>query len=75
MLDQRDLRSTLRCCFLGGISQALSVPAFGQFIGVKDFPNRREGANIRPNALEDFVLVATHKNFKTIPLVNCRATT
>ena len=75
MLDQFDLRSTRKGCILIGISLALVVTSYGQVQGMKDFPNRHEGTNVHPNALEDFVLVATHKNFKTIPLESCRAAT
>ncbi|HEY6350218.1 MAG TPA: hypothetical protein VI636_12495 [Candidatus Angelobacter sp.] len=41
----------------------LFVVAFTQIQGMQDFPNRREGTNIHRNALQDFTLVAVHRNF------------
>jgi hypothetical protein len=42
---------------------AIGLVAYAQTQGMKDFGDRLEGTNVHRNALEDFTLVAVHRNF------------
>src|SRR6266576_4126284 len=39
--------------------------SFGQVQGMQTFDNRREGTNIHPNALQDFNLIAVHREYQS----------
>lgn len=41
---------------------AISLVTYGQTQGMKDFGDRLEGTNVHRNALEDFTLLAVHRN-------------
>ena len=53
--------------FTARIFLALGVTICGAAQGMKEFPNRREGTNVRLNALNDFTLIAIHRNFHPFP--------
>ncbi|SRR5216683_104106 len=50
-----------------GIFLALVAATYGEAQGMKDFGNRREGTTVHVDALEDFTLVAVHRNFQSFP--------
>jgi hypothetical protein len=39
--------------------------SFGQVQGMQTFDNRREGTNIHPNALQDFNIIAVHREYQS----------
>lgn len=64
-----EVKSTIlrkRWCFTR-ICLALAVTICASAQGMKDFGNRFEGTNVHANALEDFTLLAIHRNFKPVP--------
>ena len=52
-----------KCCLVLGICLALVVATHAQTQGMRDFGNRLEGTNVHLDALEDFTLIAVHRNF------------
>jgi hypothetical protein len=46
------------------ISICAGAPAFCQVQGMQTFENRLEGTNVHPNALQDFTLIAVHRDFQ-----------
>jgi len=56
-----------KCLAIVGIFLATRVAAYGQVQGMQSFGNRVEGTTIHPDALNDFTLVAVHRNFKPFP--------
>ncbi|PYX07909.1 MAG: hypothetical protein DMG88_12330 [Acidobacteria bacterium] len=48
-----------------GVFLAITVATYAQTQGMKDFGNRLEGTNVHLDALEDFTLIAVHRNFTT----------
>src|SRR6266481_2218799 len=50
-----------------GIFLAMAVSTYAQTQGMKDFGNRLEGTNVHLDALEDFTLIAVHRNFSIFP--------
>jgi hypothetical protein len=48
------------------ICLALVVPIYVSIQGMKDFGNRFEGTNVHVNALEDFTLLAIHRDFEPV---------
>jgi hypothetical protein len=47
-----------------GILLSWLPPAFAQVEGMQNFANRVEGRNVHPNALQDFTLIAIHRDFQ-----------
>jgi len=44
-----------------------TVAASYSRIQMQEFPNRREGTTVHVDALEDFTLLAVHRNFESFP--------
>lgn len=63
-LEFRRIREVL---VLAGVLLAIAIAAYAQIQGMKDFPNRREGTNIHKDALQDFVILGVHRNFRPFP--------
>jgi hypothetical protein len=53
----------MRLIFTGLLLSSASA-AYGQVRGMQTFDNRNEGTNIHTNALQDFTLIAIHRNFQ-----------
>jgi hypothetical protein len=49
---------------IASVSLSASAPAFCQVQGMQTFENRLEGTNVHPNALQDFTLIAVHRDFQ-----------
>src|SRR5215470_6326235 len=49
---------------IAAILLSTGVPANCQVQGMQTFDNRLEGTNVRPNALQDFTLIAVHRDFQ-----------
>lgn len=47
-----------------GMSLAAGSGALGQIQGMQSFDNRIEGTDVHTNALQDFTLIALHRNFQ-----------
>ena len=52
---------------IAGIFLSGGAAAFGQIHGMQSFDNRIEGTNVHLNALQDFTLIAIHRNFQPFP--------
>lgn len=52
---------------IAGMFLVLAVVIYAADQGMKEFPNRREGTNVHLNALNDFTLIAIHRNFQPFP--------
>jgi hypothetical protein len=49
---------------IAGIFLNSQPAAFAQVQGMQNFQNRVEGTNVHPNALQDFTLIAIHRDFE-----------
>ena len=49
---------------IAGILLGCQPSAFAQVEGMQNFENRVEGRNVHPNALQDFTLIAIHRDFQ-----------
>lgn len=65
MFDPTSIR---KCLIILGMFLATGLSAtYGQVQGMKTFGNRLEGTTVHPDALNDFTLVAVHRNFSSFP--------
>lgn len=62
-----DFRPVTRLCWPIAIILAVGAGIHAADQGMKEFPNRREGTNLHLNALNDFTLLAIHRNFQLFP--------
>jgi hypothetical protein len=52
---------------IAGIFLSAGSTVYGQVQGMHPFDNRIEGTNVHLNALQDFTLIAIHRNFQLFP--------
>jgi hypothetical protein len=56
-----------KCWVVAGIFLAMGMATYGQVQGLLPFGNRFEGTVVHPDALNDFILIAVHRNFEPFP--------